>query len=50
LIFCGPVKPRHVMINGRFVVRDFHLASMDMNNLLAQHDRAARQLLSRSGY
>ncbi len=50
LIFCGPVKPRHVMINGRFVVRDFHLASMDMNNLLARHDKAARQLLSRSGY
>jgi cytosine/adenosine deaminase-related metal-dependent hydrolase len=50
LIFCGPVKPRHVMINGQFVVSDFHLASMDMGSLLERHDAAARQLLIRSGY
>ncbi len=50
LIFCGPVKPRHVMINGRFVVNDFHLTSMDMPQLLERHDASARQLLTRSGY
>jgi hypothetical protein len=38
------------MINGQFVVSDFHLASMDMGSLLERHDAAARQLLIRSGY
>ncbi len=47
LIFCGPVKPRHVMINGRFVVRDGHLTSLDLDQLLSRHDRAARDLLNR---
>ena len=49
LIFCGPIKPRDVMINGRFVVRDGHLASMNLQDLLARHDSAARGLLSRAG-
>ena len=49
LIFCGPTKPRDVMINGRFVVRDGHLASMNLQELLARHDSAARGLLSRAG-
>ena len=49
LIFCGPVKPRHVLINGRFVVRDWHLTSMEMHDLLTRHDRAARDLLTRAG-
>lgn len=50
LIFCGPVQPRHVMINGRLVVNDFHLASTDMAKLLERHDTSARQLLTRSGH
>ena len=49
LIFCGPVKPRHVLINGRFVVRDWQLTSMEMHDLLTRHDRAARDLLTRAG-
>ena len=49
LIFCGPIKPRDVMINGRFVVRDGHLASMNLQDLLARHDKAARGLLARAG-
>ena len=49
LIFCGPIKPRDVMINGRFVVRDGHLASMNLQDLLARHDSAARGLLARAG-
>ena len=49
LIFCGPVKPRHVLINGRFVVRDWQLTSMEMRDLLTRHDRAARNLLTRAG-
>ncbi|MGC6517002.1 MAG: 8-oxoguanine deaminase [Candidatus Puniceispirillaceae bacterium] len=47
LIFCGPVNPRHVMINGRFVVRDHQLMTLSMENLLSHHDKAARALFNR---
>ena len=47
LVFCGPVKPRHVMVNGRMVVKDGTLARLDMQNLLTRHDKAARALLNR---
>jgi 8-oxoguanine deaminase len=50
LIFCGPVKPRHVMINGQFVVKDFTLTTMNMDDLLHRHDAAARGLLTRAGW
>lgn len=47
LILCGPVKPRHVMINGRFVVKDSQLTTVNIDNLLNRHDIAARALLNR---
>ena len=49
LVFCGPVKPRHVMVGGRFVVEDYNLATMDLPVLLERHDAAARGLLARAG-
>ena len=50
LVFCGPVKPRDVMINGKFVVRDGHLATMPLAPLLERHDKAASALLRRAGH
>ena len=47
LVFCGPVKPRHVMINGRFVVRDHQLTTLEMAHLLEKHDKSARALLAK---
>ena len=47
LVFCGPVKPRHVMINGRFVVKDHELTTLSMGNLLEKHDKSARALLAK---
>lgn len=47
LVFCGPVKPRHVMINGKFIVRDHELTSLSLDRLLARHDKAARALFDR---
>ena len=47
LVFCGPVKPRHVMINGRFVVRDHELTTYPLQKMLHEHDKAARDLLDR---
>ena len=50
LVFCGPVKPRDVMINGKFVVRDGHLTTMPLATLLERHDKAASGLLRRAGH
>ena len=47
LVFCGPVKPRSVMVGGRMVVKDWALTTLDMGALLAHHDKAARALLNR---
>jgi len=47
LVFCGPVKPRHVVINGRFVVRDHELTTYPLQKMLQEHDKAARELLDR---
>ena len=49
LVFCGPVKPRHVMVGGRMVVEDYNLATVEMPALLERHDKAARGLLARAG-
>ena len=47
LVFCGPVKPRSVMVGGRMVVKDGALTTLDMGALLTRHDKAARFLLNR---
>lgn len=47
LVFCGPVKPRSVMVGGRMVVKDGALTTLDMGALLTRHDKAARALLNR---
>ena len=49
LVFCGPVKPRDVMINGKFVVRDGHLATMPLATLLERHDKAGLRLAKTGG-
>ena len=48
LVFCGPVKPHHVLINGRWVVREGVLTTLSLADLLARHDTCAKDLLNRS--
>ena len=48
LVFCGPVKPRHVLINGKWVVREGVLTTLSLPDLLARHDTCAKDLLNRS--
>ena len=36
LLFCGPVKANHTIINGRSVVEDGQLVTMDMGRMLEQ--------------
>ena len=48
LIFCGPVKPRHVLVNGKWVVRDSQLLNLSLPDLLARHDKRAKALFNRA--
>jgi cytosine/adenosine deaminase-related metal-dependent hydrolase len=50
LLFCGPVKASYTIINGRIVVSEGQLASMDMGRLLEMHARMAGDLMQKSGH
>jgi cytosine/adenosine deaminase-related metal-dependent hydrolase len=44
LVFCGPVKASHVGINGRIVVKDGRLATLDLPRHIERHGQLAREL------
>ncbi len=46
LVFCGPVRAAHTVVEGRFVVRDGQLATMDLRKLLDTHAALATRLIS----
>ncbi|XDZ65841.1 8-oxoguanine deaminase [Alphaproteobacteria bacterium LSUCC0684] len=46
LIFCGPVKTRHTIINGRLVVRDGILTTMDLGELMQRHRKFSLDLVN----
>ena len=46
LVFCGPVKPRYTIINGRPIVRDFMLTSMDLRELMQRHRQFSIDLVN----
>jgi len=46
LIFCAPVKARWVMVNGRTLVADGQLTTLDLPVHLERHNRAARALVN----
>ncbi len=50
LLFCGPTKASYTIINGRIVVAQGQLASMDMNRLLTNHRRMADDLMVKAGH
>jgi cytosine/adenosine deaminase-related metal-dependent hydrolase len=41
---CGPISVRHTVVHGRPVVRDGHLVSGRLDEMLIAHDRLARRL------
>jgi len=45
LVFCGPISAAHVIVNGRVVVRDGQLTSLDLSRLVERHNELARQLV-----
>ena len=44
LLLCASPKARHTVVNGRVVVRDGRLATVDLPRLLERHNRLALQL------
>ena len=50
LVFCGPSKAAHTIINGQIVVADGILQTMDMHALLRNHQRMSAELMQKSGF
>jgi 8-oxoguanine deaminase len=46
LIFAAPAKADHVMVNGKWVVRDGHLQTIDLHAIVQKHNALARQLVN----
>lgn len=46
LLLCGADRAEHVMVNGKWVVRDQTLVNIDLDELQAKHRLAAKQLLA----
>ena len=49
LVFCQPQNVDFAMVNGRVLVEDGQLTTLDLPVLVERHNRAARALLSRAG-
>ncbi len=49
LLFCHPQPVDFALVNGRVLVEEGHIRSLDLPVLVEQHNHAARQLLVRAG-
>ncbi|MCB0097144.1 MAG: 8-oxoguanine deaminase, partial [Caldilineaceae bacterium] len=49
LLFCAPHSVNFAMVNGRVLVQDGHLQSLELPGLIERHNQAARGLLQRAG-
>jgi hypothetical protein len=50
LVYCTPARVRHLLVEGRPVVRDGRLVGADEDTIAAQGRRVARRILaSRAG-
>ncbi|MFH7766928.1 8-oxoguanine deaminase [Acinetobacter sp. BSP-28] len=46
LLLCGAERAEHVMVKGKWVVKDQQVLGLDMDKLLAEHRQAAKDLLA----
>jgi len=46
VIFCAPVRVDYTVVGGKVVVEECHLRTIDLPELVENHNRAARRLLS----
>lgn len=45
LVFCSPVKVNHLYVQGRPIIRDGHLLTLDLPRLIKKHNQAAARLV-----
>jgi 8-oxoguanine deaminase len=45
LVFCAPVKADYTVVAGKFIVRDGNMATINIEELVKSHNRAARRLV-----
>ena len=45
LVFCASVNANYTVINGRVVVREGHLATLDLGPVIERHNQIARALV-----
>ena len=46
LVFCGPIKTKHTIINGCLVVEDGHLKTINLNSILREHRKLSVDLIN----
>ena len=46
LVFCGPPKAAAVIVQGRAVVRDYEITTIDLRHAIARHRRLSRALVN----
>jgi hypothetical protein len=46
VVFCAPRTVRHCWVHGRPVVTDGHIVTVDMERVVAEHNRHAAALLA----
>ncbi|HEX5146341.1 MAG TPA: amidohydrolase family protein, partial [Conexibacter sp.] len=49
LVFCTPPRPRHVVIEGRHVVRDGQLATASEDEIVREARKASRRVMELTG-
>ncbi|MDP6218753.1 MAG: 8-oxoguanine deaminase, partial [Alphaproteobacteria bacterium] len=50
LLFCGPAKASHTIVNGQSVVEDGQLVTMDIAQMLERHAAMTQHLMQASGH
>ena len=45
VLFCAPLHVDYTVVGGKFVVKDGQIVTLDLPNLIEDHNRAARKLL-----
>jgi cytosine/adenosine deaminase-related metal-dependent hydrolase len=46
LVFCAPVTADYTVINGRYIVKNGHITTLDLPNVLAQCNRASLKVVN----
>ena len=46
LLFCAPVTADYTVINGRYIVKEGHVTTLDLPNVMAQCNRAALKVVN----